>query len=241
MKDQPPIVNGYNAVWSMLTHRPDLAKKLMILGSMHKAEKKNICNLADQKGIATEAVEHVKDDRGYNQGLKLILKEPLSSLCTSLPAFEEKIKMAGLKPVLVLDHIEDPQNFGSIIRTAAAFSVAAIIVAKDRQAPFNTTVFRVAAGNALFVDIVVVTNIGQALKRLKELGYWTHGADAGAKESIGTTSFDTSSVIVVGNEGRGLSPGVRRHCDHLVSIPTNSAVESLNVSVAAAIFLSRLG
>lgn len=139
--------------------------------------------------------------------------------------------------VLVLDSIQDPHNLGAIIRTAACAGVNGVIIPRDKAVGVTSTVEKVSAGAVETVPVVQVTNIAQTLERLKEEGFWTYGTAGEAGTSIYRQDFAGKIAIVIGSEGEGLRPLVRRHCDHLVSIPLAGGVASLNASVAAGVVL----
>ncbi len=149
--------------------------------------------------------------------------------------------------VLILDKIEDPQNFGAIVRSAGAAGVSAVFVANASQAPVTATVFKTSAGVVTKVPIVQVANISDTLEKLKDLGFWNYGVDLveadneleekypKVSKSMWDQEFDNKTALVVGAEGSGLSRIAKEHCDFLVHIPMEGGVESLNVSVAAAL------
>lgn len=142
------------------------------------------------------------------------------------------------QPVLVaLDGIEDPHNFGAILRSAVAAGAAGVIVPERNQAPLSATTVKASAGTAARIPIARVTNLGDALLQLKERGYWVAGLDGGASETIWTQDWDLPIAIVVGSEGSGLGTRVRDTCDFLVSIPMRGPAESLNASVATGVTL----
>lgn len=145
----------------------------------------------------------------------------------------------SLPSVLILDRIEDTHNYGAILRTAAAVGVSAVIVAKDQQAPVNGTVFKTSAGAVLSVPIVRVSNINQTIKRLQDMKFWVAAIDMDetGKNTVWNQTYDTPMAFVVGSEGRGVSLKVREHSDFVLSIPMENNIESLNVSVAAAVTL----
>ncbi|MCE5300707.1 MAG: 23S rRNA (guanosine(2251)-2'-O)-methyltransferase RlmB [Spirochaetia bacterium] len=142
---------------------------------------------------------------------------------------EEKMTIA------VLDEIEDPHNFGAIIRSCEVLGVCGIIVGSRRNAPVNETVYKTSSGALDYVDIVEVVNINQAMEQLKKRGFWVYGLDMAADKYLEDVKFDKKTAIVLGNEGKGLRPLISKNCDFLVKIRQQGRLDSLNVSNAAAI------
>jgi 23S rRNA (guanosine2251-2'-O)-methyltransferase len=145
--------------------------------------------------------------------------------------------LANAKLIVVLDGVEDPHNFGAIVRTAHAAGADVVVVPERRAAPLTETVARAAAGALEYLPIARVTNVSQTLEKLKEAGFWIYGLDERGTEVYDQVKFAAPTVIVLGGEGKGLHQGVQKHCDVLVSIPMAGAVSSLNVSVAAGVVL----
>lgn len=148
--------------------------------------------------------------------------------------------MEGLEPdkntaVLLLEEIEDPHNFGAILRSAAGAGISAVLVPKHRQSPVNAAVFKTSAGTAGRIPIVRTVNLKLAVKELKDRKFWVAGLDQDAEESIWDMTADVPMAFVVGNEGRGLKEKTAEHCDFLYNIPMSNRVESLNASVSAAL------
>ncbi|MFC3053376.1 23S rRNA (guanosine(2251)-2'-O)-methyltransferase RlmB [Kordiimonas pumila] len=142
--------------------------------------------------------------------------------------------------ILMLDQVTDPQNVGACIRSAVAFGARAVIT-QDRNSPSETgALARATAGAIETVHWAQATNLSQALDELKDLGYWHVGLDGNTKTSIRALNMGDNIVIVMGSEGTGLRPLVRKNCDAIACIPMTDAVESLNVSAAAAIALYEL-
>lgn len=141
--------------------------------------------------------------------------------------------------VLVLDSVTDPHNVGAIIRSCDQFGTSLVILPQARSAndiAHNEVVARSSAGAAAWVPVSIVPNAVRAVQRLKDAGFWVYGADAGGVP-LGSVDFARRTVIVMGSEGKGISPLLAKQCDAVVSIPTCGKIDSLNVSVAAGILL----
>lgn len=141
------------------------------------------------------------------------------------------------KLLVVLDGVEDPHNFGAIIRTAHAAGANAVIVPERRSAPLTEAVEKAAAGALEYLPVARVTNVSQTIECLKQNGFWMYGLDERGSELYDQIDFSTPTAIVLGGEGKGLHQAIQKHCDVLVRIPMAGAVSSLNVSVAAGIVL----
>ena len=143
---------------------------------------------------------------------------------------------SGSSLVLVLDHIEDPQNLGSILRTACAAGVAGVVLPEDRACGVTPAAARASAGGAEYVKVARTVNIVRAMQELKEAGVWLTGLDMSEKSRPYTEiDFTGRAGLVIGAEGRGLSRLVGENCDFLAEIPMPGGFESLNAGVAAAI------
>jgi 23S rRNA (guanosine2251-2'-O)-methyltransferase len=138
---------------------------------------------------------------------------------------------------LILDGIEDPHNLGAILRTAEATKLDAVIMSKKQQVPLNATVAKVASGALEHVPVVLVNNINQTILKLQEAFVCVVGTDGTAKTNYRNLPLEQSIAVVLGNEGEGIRPLVRKNCDLLVKIPMYGKINSLNVSVAAALML----
>lgn len=139
--------------------------------------------------------------------------------------------------VMVLDGVEDPQNFGAIVRSAAACGASGVLFGKDRSSPVTTAAMKAAAGGMECVDLVQATNLVRALEYLKENGFWITAFDADAGKTLWDADFKGRTAMIIGSEGSGIRRLVREHADFTVSIPLNSVVSSLNASVSAGIAL----
>jgi len=139
--------------------------------------------------------------------------------------------------VLILDHIEDPHNFGAIIRTCEAAGISTIIIPQDRQVPVNSTVMKTSAGTLNNVKIVMVSNIVNAIEELKKNGFWVVGTTLEDSQDYREIDYSSKIALVMGNEGKGISNLVVKKCDFLAKIPMYGKTNSLNVSVATGIMI----
>ena len=142
--------------------------------------------------------------------------------------------------VIILDHLEDPHNFGAIIRTSEAMGIKHIIIPKDRSVSVNETVMKTSAGALNHVNIIQVPNLVNAINYLKDNGFFVYGAEA---DGVNYKDVDYSDkrCLVIGSEGKGISPVVRKNCDEIISLTMKGHVNSLNASVAAGILIYGLG
>jgi 23S rRNA (guanosine2251-2'-O)-methyltransferase len=139
----------------------------------------------------------------------------------------------------MLDHLEDPHNFGAIIRTCEALGVDAIIIPKDRNVSVNSTVVKTSAGAIYNMPIVKVTNLVNAIDKLKDSGYWIVGTDMDG-EDYTKIDYNAPICLIIGNEGHGMSKIVTDNCDYIAKIPMVGKINSLNASVSCGILLSRI-
>jgi 23S rRNA (guanosine2251-2'-O)-methyltransferase len=145
---------------------------------------------------------------------------------------------AKLPFLLMLDHVEDPQNLGALMRTADAAGLNGLIIPDRRAAGVTAAVRKVAAGAAERLKVAQVTNLSQAAARLKAEGFWLYGAEADGDLPYYQADYRLPLVLVIGSEGRGLSTLLRKNCDQTLSIPMpGQAVGSLNVSASAAVLI----
>ncbi len=193
-----------------------------------------IVALARGRHLAVEELDHAGLERlagtPHHQGA-VVLGDPYRY------AAIEDVVAPECSSVLALDSVQDPRNFGAIIRTARAAGVGGIVVPQDRSVGVTGVVAATSAGCLFDLPIARVPNLSRALGALKDAGFWLVGLVAGAERSVFDLPDLERPAIVAGGEGEGLRPLVRRGCDFEASLPMAPGVESLNVSVATAIAL----
>lgn len=140
--------------------------------------------------------------------------------------------------VVVLDGVQDPHNFGAIVRSAVACGAIAVLFGKDRAAPISAASVKSAAGAMEYVDLVMATNLARAIRALKDAGFWVAALDARADTVLWKADLTGRLALVIGSEGKGIRRLVREQCDLHVRIPLQGPITSLNASVSAAIALA---
>lgn len=207
-------------------------KKINTVFLQDNFKDKNILALIEKKRVDVKIFSKLEMDKkvvGVHQGIILSIDDYKYS------SLEEVLKLES--PLLIiLDHIEDPHNFGAIIRTCEAAGVDGIIIPKDRSVDVNGTVVKTSVGTTENVRIIRVTNIVNTIDTLKRNGFWVIGTDMNG-EDYTKIDYRGKTVIVCGNEGKGMSKLVEHSCDFIASIPMYGTVNSLNASVATAIVL----
>ena len=145
-------------------------------------------------------------------------------------------KMLNSNVVVMLDHLEDPHNFGAIIRTCECAGIKDIIIPKDRSVSVNGTVMKTSAGALEHVNIAMVSNLVNTIKDFQNNGFFVYAADMDGM-NYKDVDFADKVVLIIGNEGNGIGRLVRENCDQIVAIPQYGQINSLNASVAAAILI----
>lgn len=138
--------------------------------------------------------------------------------------------------IVILDHLEDPHNFGAIIRSCVAAGIKSIIIPKDRAVKVTDTVMKTSAGMLNHIKVIMVTNIVETIKKLQKKGYFVYAADMQGND-YKKVNYSAKKVLVIGNEGSGVSFLVKKTSDELIKIPLCNICESLNASVAAGILI----
>lgn len=215
------------------------SNKKIIKAYVNKKIKNNeIIDLMKKKNIKIHFVEenilnHLVD--GNHQGFVIEVDE-----ITTYP-LEELFNMEDEEHpiVVVLDHLEDPHNFGAIIRTCEAMGVKGIVIPNDRNVGITGTVVKTSAGAIQHTKIIRTPNLATAIDKLKKHGYWVVGTDMDGTDYI-TLDYNMPIVLVIGNEGSGISNIVKKSCDYIAKIPMYGKINSLNASVSCGMFLSEI-
>ena len=231
------LIFGRNAVMELLKSGRSVNKIFIAEGSRDGSIQK-IFSLAKTAGIVVEFTKRDKLDKlcgGRHQGVAAM------AAAINYSTVEEILNLAAnqneLPFIILLDELEDPQNFGAILRTAEAVGVHGVIIPKRRSVQLNATVFKTSAGAAEYVKVAQVTNVAQTLKQLRELGLKIVGADMSAELEFWQADLSGGVVLIIGSEGKGMRRLTRENCDELIKIPMVGKINSLNASAAGAVLM----
>lgn len=224
-------VFGKNVVKEILNNKMHV-KRAYLVNNFNDNE---IKNKLDELGVDVRYLtkqELDKLEKGNHQGIVVEVSDfkyvNESDMFNNMPS----------KPfVVILDHLEDTHNFGAIIRTCEAAGVNFIIIPKNRSVCVNATVVKTSVGAVYNVKIVMVTNLNNTIKKLKQSGLWIVGTDMINSVSYDKIDYNLPIALVIGSEGFGMSELVRKNCDFIANIPMYGKVNSLNASVAAGIMI----
>ncbi|MBN1661984.1 MAG: 23S rRNA (guanosine(2251)-2'-O)-methyltransferase RlmB [Deltaproteobacteria bacterium] len=235
-------IYGINPVSEALRSESGCFAKIYIADGRKGEPVRNIVAQAKEQSIPVEFTDRTYLDRcaggSSHQGVV--------GLCESFAYADVEdliLTDAGAKGelILLLDQIVDPQNLGSLIRTANCCGAKGVIIPENRAAPVTATVMKASAGALRHTPVARVINMARTIECLKENGYWIYGAEAAVGQDIRSVNYDRRIGLVMGSEGKGMRPSIKKQCDFLLSIPMNGEIGSLNVAVAAGIIMYEIG
>ena len=230
---------GFHSIESIINTNPELVINVLIQNGRKDKRIIDLINMLNsQKILYSISNKNNLDKVSKGEVHQGVISEVMTPPILSEESFFHSITMFDQKPmILILDSIQDPRNLGACLRSANAAGVSHVIINKDGSAPINSLVHRTSAGAINSVQIFHVTNLSRIIKQIQESGIWVVGLDGHAQSSIYEINLTGSIAVVLGSEGKGIRPLIKKTCDQLVSIPMSGNIESLNVSVATAISL----
>lgn len=234
-----PIIYGIHPVQEALKSSHLQIEKILIGTQTPRPRIQSILDLANERKIPVtfttrESLERMTKG-GAHQNVAGLVKE---TSYADLGDIIFRWKREGTKSlILILDGIQDPQNFGSLIRTALGCGVHGIIIPKDRSVGLTSAAIKVSAGAAAHLPIARVVNIATTIDLLKKEGVWVYGASGEANDLIYDLDLDMDLAVVIGAEGKGIRPLVMKKCDRLFSIPMKGPLSSFNASVSGGMIL----
>ena len=232
------FIYGINAVTEALEHQSERIVKIFFLENYKNNRVRSIIRQSNKKNILSEEVtkEFLQNlvSTSKNQGIVATLKEKNH--------FDSKTALHYLENVesplvLILDDLDDPRNIGACYRTANAVGVDMVVISKNRISLNSPVISKVSSGASELTNTAIVSNISQFIDKLKQNGFWIYGSSDTAKKDYREVDYQDSTAIVIGSEGKGMRELTAKKCDHVITIPMNGKVESLNVSVACGVVL----
>lgn len=237
MKTESVLIYGKHAVKEALTARPDVVRAVYFAEDARDSAFDTLLAKANIRPSVLEGkkmLQAVPQD-AVHQGV--IATIDAQALMVEYNAFMRDCVVTPDTAFVLLGEVQDPQNVGAVIRSAAAFGIAGILVPEHRQVQVNATVIKVSAGMAFRVPLISIGNVNQTIRDLKDRSFWIYGLDGEAEQSVTEETFDRPSVFVLGNEATGIREKTLEHCDIPIRIPMHARTESLNASASAAIVL----
>jgi 23S rRNA (guanosine2251-2'-O)-methyltransferase len=236
------FVVGKNAVLQLLRNNHKVNQLLISRSSKKDERVAIIIELAMENKVPYRLVELEElDQRCKNVKHQGVLAFVPKRQFADVEDILNEAKSRNEEPfIIILDNIEDPHNFGSIIRTAVAGGVHGIVISKNKQVDVTPVVAKVSTGAINQILIAKVANIVQAIELLKKNNVWIFGADMNTDTSYCEQDYQQGTAVVIGNEGKGISRLVKEKCDFLINIPISSSIDSLNAGVSAGIIIFKI-
>ena len=231
------VIAGRNAILEAIKSGREI-NKILFQEGIEKGRLKSIFAIANEKKIVCQEVPKRKLDNTTTECHQGVIAFVAPYNYFELDEVLNKLDINKNTTLLILDHIEDPHNLGAIIRTAEASGVKGIIIPKRRAAVVSQTAVKASAGAIEHIPVIRVSSLTDAIKKLKEKGFWIAGTTlAERSEEYTKIAKDVPLAIVIGNEGEGMSKVVTKECDFLYHLPMLGKIQSLNASVAAGIIM----
>jgi 23S rRNA (guanosine2251-2'-O)-methyltransferase len=236
------VIYGINPLMEALKSEAEAIQSLLIAKGREGEIIRKLHALALERGIPVLYKKREDLDRlvgnSFHQGVAGIRRE--FQYATVEEIVSRRPEGAEGDLVILLDGITDPQNLGALIRTGHCFGVNGFIIPENRSALLTASVLKASAGAMLHTPVAMVVNLARTIDFLKEQGFWIYGADAAGESDNRVFEQVNRVALVMGSEGKGIRPLVRKKCDYLISIPMKGKIDSLNVSVAAGIIIHRI-
>jgi 23S rRNA (guanosine2251-2'-O)-methyltransferase len=236
------VIYGINPLLEMFHSHPAMLEKIVVAEGRERGAVQKILKLAAENGVPVESTGRDRVEklapRRVHQGIVGLCRE--HAYATVDDVLVNRHKGSRYSLVILLDGVTDPQNLGSVIRTAHCCGANGVIIPENRSASVTASVAKASAGAVYCLPTAMVVNMVRTIEYLKEKGFWIYGAAAESEVSIHAPNYEGDIGLVMGSEGKGIRPLIRKKCDFLISIPMRGQVASLNVSVAAGIIIHEI-
>ncbi len=228
-------IYGKHALIEALMNAPQVVRKVFLASTVRD---RDLLSLIEKHAtpvspLSTGRGKEIVGKDTAHQGV-IATMDP-AALLLSLDDFIAKLDLSKNPAIAVLGEVQDPHNVGAIIRSAAAFGLAGVLIPEHHQAGITGAVVKTSAGMAFRVPLVSIGNVNATLAALKKKGFWVYGLAMAGTAQLGTDVFNAPVAFVVGNEGSGIREKTLEACDVTLSIPMHPRTESLNAAVSAAV------
>jgi 23S rRNA (guanosine2251-2'-O)-methyltransferase len=233
------LTYGINPLIEGLLSRPPVFEKILVARGRSGDELRKILDLAEKNNIPVEFVRREAIEKlapkSVHQGILGLGRDYDYATLDEVIANRHEKSRHDL--VILLDGVADPRNLGSVIRTAHCLGVNGVVIPENRAASITASSVKASAGAAELLPVAKVVNLVRTIEELKERGFWVYGADAEAENEVSAVNYEGNVAVVMGSEGQGIRPLIRKNCDFLISIPMRGRLTSLNISVATGVIL----
>jgi len=229
---------GKHAAREVLKERPDVVSEAHVAADFSD---ETLLRLLDKSGTKLKILNLKNPPRGVSANAShqgIVIGIVAERLTIPYKTFKQALSKSVHTALLVLGEVQDPHNVGAVIRSAAAFGFAGVLIPPHNQAPVNGTVVKVSAGMAFRIPLVTIPNVNTVLRDLKDSGFWVYGLEGEGTTKTTTETYPKPTVFVLGNEGSGLREKTKELCDELLSIPIHPRCESLNAAAATAVVMA---
>lgn len=236
--NEQDIIAGRNSVREAILSGQRV-NKLLLAKNLKESAAQEFIGLAKERGLLWQMVER---EKLYEIAAELN-HQGVVAFVSPVPYYTVEDILAEAQaqqepPFLILpDELTDPHNLGAILRTAEAAGAHGILIPKRRSVPLNATVAKTSSGAVEYVKVARIGNISQTLQELKKQGLWVVGADMDGNQNFWEADLTVPLVLVIGSEGKGLSPLTLKNCDMVLRLPMRGRINSLNAGAAASIFI----
>jgi len=230
-------IYGKHALMEALLHAPHAVRKVFLSSEVQDGELRALLrklNLTPSV-LKTKEMGHMVGRDTAHQGV-IAITDP-GALVLDFKYFAQSLRPTADTMLVLLDELTDPHNVGAIIRSAAAFGAAGVLLPTHNQAPITGTVVKSSAGMAFRIPIISIGNVNTTVDHLKKEGFVTYGLVMNGTRNIADEKFEAPALFIVGNEGAGIRQKTLERCDVSLRIPMNARAESLNASVSASVVL----
>lgn len=230
-------IYGKHALWEALSYRPEVVRKIFFSSRIHDLE---LRNLIRKRGVTISELKEKQADRMVggdtaHQGIVAIIDG--AGLSIDFRDFQAGLEVNPHTMLVLLDELTDPHNVGAIIRSAAAFGAAGVLMPRHNQAPITGAVVKASAGMVFRVPLVSIGNVNYTIGELKDAGFRIYGLEMEGTENVTEEKFEEPTLFIVGNEAKGIRQKTMELCDVKMRIPMHPRCESLNASVSTAVVL----